>query len=100
MEIMTLKLALRTVPIFQFVAAEHMPELARIAKVVEKSRGEAVLLHGETVPGIYIVAEGAAGVYPPGAKQPLVTLGVGGAFGEMAFLEHAKASATIRIEAP
>jgi CRP-like cAMP-binding protein len=95
---MTIKLSLTSVPVFQFVSPEHTQRLAGIAKVVDKARNEAVLMHGETVPGIYIVGEGHVGVYPPGQSKPLVTLGRGDSFGEMSFLEKTKASATIRAE--
>lgn len=97
---MALKIALTTVPVFQFVSPDATQKLARVAKVVEKNKGDAVLMHGEPVQGIYIVAEGAVGVYPPGAGRPLVTLGVGESFGEMSFLEKTKASVTIRGEQP
>ncbi len=95
---MSIKLALRSVPVFQFISHEQVIKLSGIAKSVEKGRGDAFLLHGETVPGIYIVAEGKVGVYPPGTTRPLVELGTGQSFGEMAFLEKSKASATIRAE--
>lgn len=95
---MTLKLSLRSVPVFQFISQEQVIKLSGIAKSVEKGRSEAFLLHGETVPGIYIVGQGKVGVYPPGTTRPLVELGTGQSFGEMSFLEKSKASATIRAE--
>lgn len=95
---MPLKLSLRSVPVFQFISPEQASQLAGIAKSVDKDRGEAFLLAGETVPGIYIVGEGRVGVYPPGTSRPLVELGTGHSFGEMSFLEKSKASATIRAE--
>ena len=93
---MTIKLALTSVPLFRFVAAEHTGPLAAIARVVERAQGEAVLLRGESVPGIYIVADGQVGVYAQTSGQALVHLGRGEAFGEMSFLERTTASATIR----
>lgn len=91
-----IKLALTLVPVFKFLSPDSTSKLARIAKVIEKASHDAVLLFDETVPGIYIVAAGKVGVYPPGATRPLVTLGQGASFGEMSFLEKSKASATIR----
>lgn len=94
----TIKLSLTSVPVFQFIVGDAAKRLAKVAKVIEKGQHDAVLMHGENVPGIYIVAEGSVGVYPPGATRPLVTLPVGASFGEMSFLERSKASATIRAE--
>lgn len=93
---MTIKLSLTSVPVFQFLSSDAAARMTRVAKLVEKEPNDAVLLHGETVPGIYVVADGKVGVYPPGATRPLVTLGQGESFGEMSFLERSKASATIR----
>lgn len=95
---MPIKMALRAVPVFQFISQEQVIKLGGVAKAIEKGRAEAVLLHGETVPGIYIVGEGKVGVYPPGTTRPLVSLGTGESFGEMSFLEKTKASVTIRAE--
>jgi CRP-like cAMP-binding protein len=95
---MSIKLQLHSVPVFQFVSQEQVITLGGVAKAIEKGRSEAFLLAGETVPGIYVVAEGRVGVYPPGTTRPLVTLGTGESFGEMSFLEKSKASATIRAE--
>jgi CRP-like cAMP-binding protein len=96
---MTLKIHWEAVPIFQFLDKDELARLATLGKEISKSKGDAVLMHGENVPGIYIVGEGACGVYPQGALKPLVQIEAGGSFGEMSFLEKSKASATIRAEA-
>jgi CRP-like cAMP-binding protein len=95
---LAIRLSLATIPVFQFVSPEHRERLSAIAKVIDKSKGDVVLMRGETVPGIYIVADGGVGVYPPGVNQPLVSLGVGESLGEMSFLERSKASVTVRAE--
>lgn len=96
---MTIKLALTSVPVFQFVSPAASVKLGQVAKIVEKEPGGAILLNGESVPGIYIVGVGKVGVYPPAATKPLALLSEGASFGEMSFLEKSKASATIRAEA-
>lgn len=85
---------------FRFVSPQARQELAHISKLVEKKQGDAILIHGEPVPGIYIVIEGEVGVYPPGLPNPLVNMGTMASFGEMSFLEKTQASATIRVETP
>jgi CRP-like cAMP-binding protein len=95
----TIKLALTSVPVFQFVSPAASAKLGQVAKIVEKDPGGAILLNGEAVPGIYIVGTGKVGVYPPAATKPLAILREGASFGEMSFLEKSKASATIRVEA-
>ena len=95
---MPLMLQLEQVPLFQFFDHDSIGKLAAFAKVITKAKSDAVLLHGENVPGIYVVGKGRVGVYPPGANSPLVIFNHGGSFGEMSFLEKTTASATIRAE--
>lgn len=95
---MRVKVALASVPIFQFVPQEQLKALTQIAKTIDKAKGEAVLLLQEPVLGIYLVASGSVGVYPHAIQKPLITLQPGESFGEMSFLERMRASATIRAE--
>ena len=85
---------------FRFVLPEFRRAFAQLTKIVEKTQGETILLFKEPVPGIYIVADGEVGIYPPGSSTPLVTMGPMSSFGEMSFLENSPASATIRSETP
>ena len=95
---MPIKVALASVPIFQFVQPEQLKNLADIAKIVEKNKGDLILMQGEAVAGVYLIGEGAVGVHAAKPERLLVTLKPGESFGEMSFLEKTKASATIRAE--
>lgn len=97
---MSVKIDLTQVGAFRFIPPEFRNDLSQISKIVEKKQGEVLLMHREPVVGIYIVAEGEVGVYPPGLSSPLLTMGAMSSFGEMSFLEKADASATIRTESP
>ena len=68
------------------------------AKKIVKEPGQPFLIQGDPVTGIYRVDRGRVGVYPQGAKSPINYIEVGGVFGDMAFLDKAPASATIRAE--
>lgn len=94
----TLKLALATVPIFQFMPPDELRKLSAIGKIVEKNKGDLILLRDETVPGIFLVGEGVAGVHATKPERLIAELKAGESFGEMSYLENAKASATIRAE--
>jgi len=65
---------------------------------IEKKPGEAIVLSGEPVSGVYWVKSGQVGVYPPGATNPFALLDQGSGFGELSFLDGGKASASIRVE--
>ena len=100
---MAMQVALASIPMFKYVTPAQMAKLGAATRVIRKARGEALLLAGETVPGVGIVVTGRVGVYPASSGiKALVTLGAGEAFGEMTFLDrevgHDRASATIRAE--
>ena len=97
---MVSKLSLTSVQIFQFLTPPQVKLLVSHGKSVEKHARDVVLLAGESVPGIYVIGEGAVGVYPGGSLQPIARLTVSQSFGEMSFIESGKASATIRAEEP
>ena len=90
----------RQIALFRHLSDAECDLLINKALNLKKNPGEAVVLAGEPVAGIYVVLAGEVGVYPPGAKKPFSVLGPGTAFGEMSFLDNSKASATIRIEKP
>lgn len=95
---MTVKLALATVPLFQFLPAEELKRVAALGKIVEKGKGSLILMRGEPVLGIYLLAEGVVGVHATRPERLIAELRSGESFGEMSYLENTKASATIRAE--
>ncbi len=95
---MTLKLRLSEIPLFQFLTLEQADLISQRAKVITKHRGDSLLIFNEPVPGIFIVASGKVGVYAQNSHSIMAEIGEGGSFGEMSFVDEAKASATIRCE--
>jgi CRP-like cAMP-binding protein len=80
------------------MSAQQVADLEACMTVLEKKSGDRLLMQGEDVQGLYVVAQGRAGVYIGRSVRPIAMITVGEVFGEMAFLDRAKASATIKIE--
>lgn len=95
---MTYEMRLSSIPVFQFISSDDATEIAKFATMVEKAAGETIVVQGQDVMGLYIVAEGRVSVYSGELATPLGTIEVGGEIGEMSLIENAKASATIRAD--
>ena len=93
-----MKISNKQIVLFKYLNDAECDLLLNKAQSLKKNPGDAVVLSGEPVAGIYVILSGEVGVYPPGAKKPFSLLSPGAAFGEMSFLDNSKASATIRIE--
>lgn len=89
-------LFLRGVPLFAALPGEELAELGIIAEEVEAEAGEEVVREGETGDAMYLVVEGRVRVLRGGRE--LSTLGEREPFGEMALLDPAPRSATVRAE--
>ena len=96
--LVTSKLALTSVQVFQFLTPIQVKRLLHYGKTVERRARDILVMAGEPVLAIYVIGEGAVGVYPPGTQEPIVRLTSGQSFGEMSFIDATKASATIRVE--
>ena len=93
---MAIRLDLHSISVFRFVdkkLARHIPECCRI---ITKSREEAILMKGEDVPGIYIVASGNVEIHAGSSSGAITLIGEGDVFGEMSLIERTTASATVR----
>ena len=82
-------------PLFQFLSEVDSQRLNSRGILLSKKAGDALLLMGEPVPGIYLIDEGTCGVYT--GKVLVQRITIGGVFGEMSFLDGNKASATVRV---
>jgi len=87
-----------TTSLFTFLSEIDSQRLETQALPMKKRRGDALLLFGEPVPGVYLIDRGEVGIYPSGSKNALHVLGAGSSVGEMSFVDRASASATVRVE--
>jgi hypothetical protein len=94
-------IALRSAPIFSTIAPEGLSELARACREDEYAPNEALCLEGEPGNEVFIVLAGDVEVLKSdGANERVVaTEKAGGFIGEMAVLDPAPRSATLRAGA-
>jgi CRP-like cAMP-binding protein len=81
---------LGALPLFSGLRKRHLRQLAKLAKVLDYSPGEAIVQKGERGDSFYLVLEGRAR-----AREHSVEFGPGNFFGEMALLDGGPRSATV-----
>lgn len=92
-------LQLAAVPLFVHLEPARLWQLAELAVEVAYADGDEVVREGEPGARLYVVVAGAVRVEKRGASgavTALAELGAGEAFGEMALLDGAPRSATVR----
>jgi CRP-like cAMP-binding protein len=97
---------LRRSELFSGLTKEQMEKIAARGQEVDCQRGDVVVREGETGDEIYVVLRGmvevlvSEGAIPdvpgPPSMRPIVELGPGQSFGEMALLDRGVRSATVR----
>ncbi len=97
---------LRRSELFSGLTDEHMKKIAALSEEVEHRAGDVIVREGETGNEIYIVCAGMVevlvskgsipDVHGPPRMEPIVELGPGQSFGEMALLDRGVRSATVR----
>lgn len=91
-------------PLFGDLDPEERAEVVRILEIQRLQPGEEVFHEGDGGDAWYVIFEGQVDVVtasvPSGAERRLTQLGVGAVFGEMAMLDHAPRSATVRAASP
>jgi hypothetical protein len=90
---------LRQVPIFATLDAEDLEELAAIVEERRIEAGKDLFREGDTGDAVYLIVKGTVRVFVGGGDRPERTLdeeGPGACIGEMAVLDAAPRSATVR----
>ena len=95
---MAVKVELNQIDIFRHVPTQNCEDLGSKSVIIEKSKGEPILLEKEPVLGIYIVLEGQVAVIDSTTKNVIADLNALEAFGEMSFLQDAPASASVKVQ--
>lgn len=92
-------IALRAAPIFSRLAPEELAELAHASREDFYPAGQALCLEGEPGNEVFIILSGQVSVLrreDDGEERLVYTEGAGGLIGEMAVLDPAPRSATVR----
>ena len=84
--------------LFEGFDAELLEELAMRLRSVAYMPGQQVFGQGESGDTLYFIARGKVGVYLEGRSEALGQIASGSVFGEMAVLEHAERTATVKSE--
>lgn len=87
---------LKSVPLFSDLSKDELDEVVRVAREELYSQGQDIITEGQKGGPFFCIVEGRASVLVGGEK--LNDLGPGSYFGEMALLEGAPRSATVRAE--
>jgi CRP-like cAMP-binding protein len=88
--------SMKKVAMFADVPEKLLQRLERMARERSYNAGDDIIKQGEEGAGVFVVLEGEAEALRDG--QSLATLGPGTFFGEMAFLDHYRRSATVRAK--
>lgn len=89
--------SLRSVPLFEGLAADELSLLALRCSPVRLGAGERVFREGDPADGLYVIESGAVSIVREAVGQPvqrLARLGPGGFFGEMGLLDDGRRSAS------
>jgi CRP-like cAMP-binding protein len=84
---------LAEVPIFTELSGRHLKKVAGAGRIVRFHEGASIIREGTPGDALYVLIDGDVSVQRRGL--PVVTLGVGSFFGEMALFDDSLRSATI-----
>jgi CRP-like cAMP-binding protein len=88
---------LKDMPLFADVPKRHVRKIASLTKEVRFARGSSIVRQGDRGDAFFVILEGSAAVVRPG-RPPAIPLGPGDYFGEIAIIDGAERTATVRAE--
>ena len=86
------------VPLFAELNRRHLNKVAALGRISRFYDGTAIMRAGDAGDALYVVLDGEVSVKRPGL--PVLTLGMGSFFGEMALLDSVARSATVVAKGP
>jgi len=89
---------LSTVPLFSGLSRRHIGKIAKAGRVVRFHDDTAIVHAGEPGDTFYVVLDGEVTVRKP--RTRVLTVGVGGFFGELSLLDGGPRSATVLARGP
>lgn len=90
-----MQISAKSILLLESLTSEEAGKISQHAALIEKSQNDPILIENEDVLGIYTIIEGSVDVYVKNIHH-MTNLPVGESFGEMAYLEASKSSATLR----
>jgi len=90
---------LKRVSIFAGLSQEELQQVAALSRPVQYNRGDVILQEGEASNELYVIGKGMVEILVGAGDQdarPVLNLGTGQVFGEMALVDRGARSATVR----
>lgn len=91
---------LKNIYLFREMSTDELKKIAELAQLDTLQRGDEVFTQGDTAKALYVIKFGSVRIYQKGSagdKIEVAILGTGSHFGEMAFIDGEKRSATAEI---
>ena len=93
------QLSVEKIPLFKFIPKAVLDQLVSLGKYRKLELNEVLLIQGKPVSGLFLILEGAVGVYTKGFEENLAILRNGSTIGEMSLVDGLGiASASVRAE--